>query len=80
MTSTHWSTVMRPRAMTSRISWSRISADVPGSVPSPAALSSARYARIGSPERTEPYSTSSGEKACTWMSGSAALIARVRSM
>ncbi len=42
MTSTHWSTVMRPRAIWSRIGWSRISADVPGSVPSPASFSSTR--------------------------------------
>ncbi len=54
MTSIHWSTVMRPRAMTSRISWSRISADVPGSVPSPAASSAVRYSGIGKPERVEP--------------------------
>ena len=42
MTSIHWLTVMRPRAMTSRIAWSRISAEVPGSVPRPAAFSSVR--------------------------------------
>src|SRR5438132_930883 len=63
ITSTHCSTVMRPRAMVSRIGWSRISAEVPGNVPRPAAFSSLRYSRIGSPERTEPYSTSSVENA-----------------
>src|SRR5204863_233171 len=45
---------MRPRAMRSRISCTRISADVPGSVPSPASFSSARYSLIGMPERTAP--------------------------
>ena len=54
MTSIHCGTVMRPRAITSRMSWSRISADVPGKVPSPAARSSVRYSRIGRPDRTEP--------------------------
>ena len=73
MTSTHWSTVMRPRAIRSRMSWSRISAEVPGSVPSPASFSSVRYSLIGNPERIEPYSTSSGEKACRCSFGSAAL-------
>ena len=80
ITSTHCSTVIRPRAMISRIAWSRISAEVPGRVPSPAAFSSVRYSLIGSPERTEPYSTSSGENAWMCSSGSAVVIARVRSM
>ena len=42
MTSSHWSTVIRPRAMRSRMAWSRISADVPGRVPRPASFSSIR--------------------------------------
>ena len=54
MTSTHCATVMRPFAMTSRISWSSTSAEVPGSVPSPAALSAVRYSGIGMPDRVEP--------------------------
>jgi len=54
ITSTHWSTVIRPRAMVSRISWSSISAEVPGSVPNPASFSSARYSLIGNPDLTEP--------------------------
>ena len=54
ITSIHCSTVMRPRAMTSRISWSSISAEVPGSVPRPAFLSSARYSGMDRPERVEP--------------------------
>src|SRR5439155_141533 len=53
ITSTHWPTVIRPREIRSRISWSRISADVPGRVPSPAARSSARYSLIGSPDVTD---------------------------
>src|SRR5262247_3526473 len=80
ITSTHCSTVIRPRAMVSRIAWSRISAEVPGSVPSPADFSSVRYSLIGNPDLTEPYSTSSGEKAWMCSSGSAVVIARVRSM
>ena len=80
MTSIHCSTVMRPRAITSRISWSRISADVPGRVPSPTSFSAARYSGMGSPERVEPYRISSGENACRCISGRAALIARHRSM
>ena len=54
ITSTHWSTVIRPREMVSRISWSSISAEVPGSVPNPASFSSTRYSLIGSPDLTEP--------------------------
>ena len=79
ITSIHWSTVMRPRAMRSRISWSRISADVPGSVPSPASRSAFRKSGIDSPERVDPYRISSGEKACRCISGTAALMARQRS-
>src|SRR5206468_5265641 len=58
ITSTHWSTVIRPREIRSRISWSRISAYVPGRGPSPATRSSARYSLIGSPDLTDPYRTS----------------------
>jgi hypothetical protein len=38
----HCFVVIRPGEMMSRISWSRISADVPGSDPKPAALSARR--------------------------------------
>jgi hypothetical protein len=79
-TSSHWRVEMRPFEMTLRTSSSRISAEVPGRVPSPASRSSARYSRIDSPDRVTPYSTSSGEKAWMWRSGSARLMARQRSM
>ena len=75
MTSIHWSTVMRPRAMTSRTSWSRISADVPGSVPSPASFSSARYSLIEQ-RRSARSRTAPPRARSAWMcmSGSARLM------
>ena len=41
-TSIHWRVVIRPREIVSRISSSRISAEVPGSVPRPASLRAMR--------------------------------------
>ena len=65
--------------MTSRISWSRTSAEVPGSVPSPASLQLGQVLRDRTcPDRVEPYRTSSGEKACRCMSGRARLDRRGR--
>ena len=43
-----------PREITSRTSSSRISAEVPGSVPSPAARSSVRYSAMVIPDRVTP--------------------------
>ena len=54
MISSHWLVEIRPREMRSRTSSSRISADVPGSVPSPASRSSARYSATGIPDRVTP--------------------------
>ena len=54
MTSVHWSTEMRPGEMRSRISWSRISAEVPGRLPTPACCKACRYSRMVQRERTEP--------------------------
>ena len=62
--------------MMARTSSSRISAAVPGKVPRPAALSSARNDRIGSPSVAAPCVTSNGEKAWMCISGTAALMAR----
>ena len=79
ITSTHWSRVIRPAEMRSRTSWSRISADVPGRLSTPAARSARRYSSIEQRDRTAPYSTSSGEKPWMCMSGSCRLIAFVSS-
>ena len=49
ITSSHWVVVIRPFEMTARTSSSRISAEVPGSVPSPASRSSVRYSRDRQP-------------------------------
>ena len=70
---------MRPGEILSRTSWSRISADVPGRLPTPASFSARRYSSIEHRARTEPYSTSSGEKPWMCMSGISRLIAFVSS-
>ena len=54
MTSRHCSTVIRPGARRSRSGWSKTSADVPGMVSRPAALSSRRYSATEHFERTAP--------------------------
>ncbi len=59
-----------------RTSSSRISAAVPGSVPRPAAFSSRRNSVTGMPSVCAPCQISSGENACTCISGTAAFTAR----
>ena len=61
--------------MIARTSSSRISAAVPGSVPSPASFSSRRNVDSDSPSVAAPCVTSSGENAWTCIPGTAALIA-----
>ncbi len=58
-----------PLVRTQRTSSSRISAAVPGSDPTPASRARTSHSRTGSPVRAEPFITSIGENACTWMSG-----------
>ena len=76
MTSSHSSVEILSAQMRWRISSSRISAAVPGSVASPAAFSCSRYVRSGMPMVFAPCQISSGEKAWMWISGTASLAAR----
>ena len=77
MTSIHWSLVIRPGEIRFRIVSSRISAEVPGRLPTPASFSSISCSRMVDRERTDPYNTSSGEKPCICKSGKDFLISRV---
>jgi hypothetical protein len=54
-----------------------ISAAVPGMVSNPASLSPTSQSRIGTPAFADAVTISIGEKACTCMSGTAALIALI---
>ncbi len=72
-TSSHCSVLILSGQMIARTSSSRISAAVPGSVPSPASFSCARKSRSDRPSVAAPCVTSSGEKAWMCISGSACL-------
>ena len=71
MTSSHSAVLTLSGQITARTSSSRISAAVPGSEPSPASRNSARKSGKARPSVFAPCQTSSGEKACTCMPGSA---------
>ena len=79
MTPTHSAVVMRPGAIRWRNSSSSTSADVPGSVSSPASRSSMRNSCTEIPRSSAPNFTSSGENACKCNSGAAFFSARTRS-
>ena len=74
-TSSHVSAGSLPRVRTHRTSSSRISAAVPGIEPSPRARHSCRNSRNEIPSRVEPFRTSIGLNAWTWMSGTRAFTA-----
>ena len=76
ITESHWSVTILSGQMTARTSSSRISAAVPGSEPNPASCSSARKSGTVRPRVAAPCQISSGEKAWTWIAGSACLMAR----
>ena len=80
ITSFHWSTVIRPGDIRSRSSWSNISAEVPGRLPTPAAFNPSKYSRMEQRERMDPYNTSSGENPWMWISGNSSLMASHRRM
>ena len=71
ITSIHASAGSLPLVSTHRTSSSRISAAVPGTLPSPRRLASVSHSRIEIPSRVAPLTTSIGENAWTWMSGTA---------
>ncbi len=64
ITSFHWFTVILPGEILSLRSWSKISADVPGKLPTPADFKSFKYCFIEQLDLIDPYKTSSGEKPC----------------
>ena len=76
ITASHWPVTILSGQITARTSSSRISAAVPGSEPSPASCSAARNSGTVRPSVAAPCQISSGEKAWTWIAGSASLMAR----
>ncbi len=76
MTCNHWSVESLSAHRSCLTSSSKISAAVPGSVPSPASFNRVRNACSETPRVSAPCQISSGENACTWRAGATDFTAR----